>query len=303
MYNLITVLGHTAGGKTRFAACLADRIGGEVIGADSRQVYRRMNLGAGKDYSDYEVQGRKVPYHLIDILEPGSQYNVYEYQKDFFTVFTEIRDRGRMPVLCGGSGLYIEAVLKGYRLIRVPVNPSLRESLDKKSMEDLSAMLASFKKPHNITDTANRKRLLRALEIEIYYRDHPELDVEIPNLEPLLLGIRYDRISRRKRISQRLHERFREGMIEEVRGLMAEGVAPEKLIYYGLEYRFITEYLLGRTSLGEMTAKLETAIHRFAKRQMTWFRRMERNGAKIHWFEGDMPLEEKLDISMSLLEK
>ena len=302
MYNLLTVLGHTAGGKTRFAACLADRIGGEIIGADSRQVYRRMNLGSGKDYSDYEVLGRKVPYHLIDIVEPGYQYNVYEYQKDFYRVFSQIRGRKKMPVLCGGSGLYIEAVLKGYRLIRVPVNRTLRENLKNKSIEDLSAMLASFKNPHNVTDTGNLKRLLRALEIEMYYRDHPEFQNEIPNLEPLLLGIRYDRISRRKRISLRLHERLREGMIEEVRDLLAEGVAPEKLIYYGLEYRFITEYLLGKTSLEEMTTKLETAIHQFAKRQMTWFRRMERNGAKIHWLDGQLSLEEKLDLSLSLLE-
>jgi len=301
MYNLLTVLGHTAGGKTRFAACLADRIGGEIIGADSRQVYRRMDLGSGKDYSDYEVEDRKVPIHLIDILEPGYEYNVYEYQKDFLRVFREIRGRGKIPVLCGGSGLYIEAVLKGYRLIRVPVNRSLRAELENKSMNDLSVMLTSFRKLHNITDTGNRKRLMRALEIEIYYQDHPELDDDFPNLSPLLLGIRFDRISRRKRISQRLQERLRAGMIDEVRALLAEGITPERLIYYGLEYRLITEHLLGKTSLEEMTAKLEIAIHQFAKRQMTWFRRMERSGMRIHWLDGHVPLEEKLNITMSLL--
>jgi len=301
MYNLLTVLGHTAGGKTRFAACLADRIGGEIIGADSRQVYRRMDLGSGKDYSDYEVEDRKVPIHLIDILEPGYEYNVYEYQKDFLRVFREIRGRGKIPVLCGGSGLYIEAVLKGYRLIRVPVNRSLRAELENKSMNDLSVMLTSFRKLHNITDTGNRKRLMRALEIEIYYQDHPELDDDFHNLSPLLLGIRFDRISRRKRISQRLQERLRAGMIDEVRALLAEGITPERLIYYGLEYRLITEHLLGKTSLEEMTAKLEIAIHQFAKRQMTWFRRMERSGMRIHWLDGHVPLEEKLNITMSLL--
>ena len=301
MYKLLTVLGHTAGGKTRFSACLADRIGGEIIGADSRQVYRRMDLGTGKDYGDYQVEGRKVPFHLVDILEPGYEYNVYEYQKDFLRVFNEIRNRKRMPVLCGGSGLYIEAVLKGYRLTRVPVNRSLRSELEKKSMDELCAKLASFRKLHNITDTGNRRRLLRALEIEIYYRDHPELDEETPDLKPLLLGIRFDRISRRKLISQRLHERIKAGMIDEVKALLAEGIPPGKLIYYGLEYNLITEYLLGKTSLEEMTIKLETAIHQFAKRQMTWFRRMERNGSEIHWMDGHMPLEEKLNLALSLL--
>ena len=203
MYNLITVLGHTAGGKTRFAACLSDRIGGEIIGADSRQVYKRMDIGTGKDYQDYVVEGRKVPIHLVDILEPGYQYNVYEFQKDFLKVFSEVNKRGSVPVLCGGSGLYVEAVLKGYRLIRVPVNDNLRAEMEEKGMDELRKSLASFKKPHNITDTESRKRLTRTIEIETYYRDHPELDDEYPGIHPLLLGIRYDRESRRKRISQK----------------------------------------------------------------------------------------------------
>lgn len=300
MYNLITVLGHTAGGKTRFAAHLAAKVGGEIISADSRQVYRRMNLGTGKDYLDYQVEGKEVPVRLLDILEPGYEYNVYEFQKDFLDAFYAIQDNERIPVLCGGSGLYIESVLRGYRLIRVPVNTQLREELDKKSMAELRSMLASFRELHNTTDTDHRKRLLRAIEIEMYYRDHTVQDEGSPDLQTLILGIRFNRESRRERISRRLHERLDGGMIGEVESLLDEGIPPEKLIYYGLEYKYITEHLLGQTSLDEMTAKLETAIHRFAKRQMTWFRRMERNGMEIHWMDGEMPLEDKLETALSL---
>jgi tRNA dimethylallyltransferase len=299
-FNLITVLGHTAGGKTRFAACLADRTEGEVISADSRQVYRRMNLGTGKDYLDYLVHGRTVPFHLVDILEPGYEYNVFEYQRDFLRAYREVTGRGKLALLCGGSGLYIEAVLKGYRLIRVPVNPSLREELSGKSMEELAARLASFRKLHNKTDTENRKRLLRAIEIETYYSEHPLLDEDYPVLRPLVLGIRFDRDERRKRISERLNARLREGMVEEVEVLLKEGVPEEKLIYYGLEYRYITEYLCGETDYGEMVSGLETAIHQFAKRQMTWFRGMERRGLKIYWLDGMLPMEEKLDRALAL---
>jgi len=301
MYNLVTVLGHTAAGKTRFAACLADRMGGEVISADSRQVYRRMDLGTGKDYLDYRVEDREVAVHLIDIQEPGYEYNVYEFQKDFLRIYDEINSRNNMPVLCGGSGLYIEAVLQGYRLIRVPANATLREELEKKSLEELVSMLASFRNLHNTTDTGNRKRLLRAVEIEMYYRDHPELDDDYPELNSLILGIRFDRETRRERISQRLKERIEAGMIGEVEALLAEGVPPVKLIYYGLEYKYIAEHLLGQSSLEEMTSGLETAIHRFAKRQMTWFRRMERNGMKIYWLDGELPIEEKLETALSLI--
>lgn len=300
-FSLVAVLGHTAGGKTRFAACLADRIGGEVISADSRQVYRRMNLGTGKDYADYLVEGRVVPVHLIDILEPGAEYNVYRYQRDFIKVYRDLRERDKPPVLCGGSGLYIEAVLKGYRLIRVPVNRGLRRELEGKGVEELSVLLASFKKLHNKTDTENRKRLLRALEIEFYYRDHPQLDYEYPDLRPLILGIRFERDARRSRISRRLNERLRDGMLDEVEGLLSEGIPAEKLEYYGLEYRYITRYLEGRTGYEEMVRGLETAIHRFAKRQMTWFRGMERRGLKIHWLEGDLPMEQKLDRALDLM--
>ena len=297
-YNLITILGHTAGGKTRFAACLADSIGGELVSADSRQVYRRMSLGTGKDYGDYVVEDRQVPYHLVDILEPGSEYNVYEFQKDFLRIFHEIQERDRPSVLCGGSGLYIEAVLKGYRLIRVPANNELRKQLESKSMKELGGILASFKKPHNVTDTGNRKRLQRALEIEHYYRENPALDDDYPEIRPLILGINYDRDARRKRISRRLSDRLKEGMVEEVEGLLGEGIPPEKLIYYGLEYKYITEYLQGNTDYEGMVSGLETAIHQFAKRQMTWFRGMERRGFKIYWIDGHLPLEEKLELAL-----
>jgi tRNA dimethylallyltransferase len=298
-FNLITVLGHTAGGKTRFAACLAGKVGGEVISADSRQVYRRMNLGSGKDYMDYLVDGKPVPYHLVDILEPGYEYNVYEYQKDFLQAYSDVTGRGKIALLCGGSGLYIEAVLKGYRLIRVPVNPVLRQELRDQTMEELTTRLASFKKLHNKTDTENRRRLLRALEIEHYYRDHPGLDEDYPDLRPLILGIRFDRETRRERISARLNERLRNGMVDEVGTLLEEGLTPEILTYYGLEYRYITEYLCGKKDYGEMVSSLETAIHRFAKRQMTWFRGMERRGLKIHWLDGMLPMEEKLDRALT----
>ncbi len=299
-YNLITVLGHTAGGKTRFAACLAEKLKGEVISSDSRQVYRRMDLGTGKDYEDYLVNGRQVPVHLIDFLEPGYEYNVYEYQKDFIRVFQEIHARDLLPVLCGGSGLYIEAILKGYRLIRVPVNHDLREELDQAGMDELAGRLAGFKNLHNKTDIADRKRLIRALEIEVFYLEHPELDDQMPGIHPLILGIKYDRLSRRKRISQRLAERLDRGMIKEVQDLLDAGVTAEKLIYYGLEYKYITEHLAGQTTYEEMFTKLETAIHRFAKRQMTWFRKMERNGIKIHWFDGYQPLEDKISMAVKL---
>ncbi len=298
--NLIAVVGHTAGWNTRFAACLAARAGGEVISADSRQVYRRMDLGTGKDYADYTVDGKQVPRHLIDILEPGDEYNVFEYQKDFLQVYREILGRDSLPVLCGGSGLYVEAVLKGYRLIRVPVNRELRTELGGKSMEELSELLASFKKLHNKTDTENRKRLLRALEIEYYYRDHPGTQEDYPELHPLVLGIRFERDTRREKISRRLHERLEAGMVEEVKGLLEEGILPGKLIYYGLEYKYITEFLRGKSTYAEMVSGLEAAIHRFAKRQMTWFRGMERRGLKIHWIEGELPMDVKMDRAMKL---
>jgi tRNA dimethylallyltransferase len=246
------------------------------------------------------VKGSQVPVHLIDILEPGYEYNVYEYQKDFIRVFQEVQARGSLPVLCGGSGLYIEAVLKGYRLIRVPLNHELRSALEQESMDDLSARLAGIRKLHNKTDITDRKRLIRALEIELYYQKHPELDDQMPEIRPIIFGINFDRLSRRKRISQRLAERLDQGMVSEVQSLLEKGVSSDKLIYYGLEYKYVTEYLAGKYTYEEMFSSLETAIHRFAKRQMTWFRKMERNGMRIHWFDGYQSLKDKIDRAVNL---
>ena len=293
--NLICVLGHTAGGKTAFAAHLAHKLKAEIISADSRQVYRHMNIGTGKDLEDYVVNGETIPHHLIDIVDPGYEYNVYEYQKDFLRVFHDIRNRERIPVLCGGTGMYIEAVLKAYKLMNVHPDENLRESLKTKDHEDLIKILKSFKPLHNITDTENRKRLIRAIEIEEYYEKNPDLHLRYPEINSVILGIKYDRNSRRKRITERLHRRLEEGMIEEVEGLLNRGISEEKLIYYGLEYKFITLYIKGELSYDEMVAKLNTAIHQFAKRQMTWFRGMERKGFKIYWLDGHMPMREKID--------
>jgi tRNA dimethylallyltransferase len=300
-YDLITILGPTACGKTRFAANLASRIRGEIISADSRQVYRRMNLGTGKDYEDYIVNGKMIPYHLIDILEPGYRFNVYEYQKYFLKACNEIRARDNIPVLCGGSGMYIDAVTKGYKLMPVPHNIKLRKELESKSLDELAKILASYKKLHNITDTDTRKRAVRAIEIEEYYAGHPLSEHEYPVINNIFIGIKYDLISRRKRITDRLNERLQKGMVEEVRNLLKEGLAGDDLIYYGLEYKYITQYITGDIEYSTMVEKLNTAIQQFAKRQMTWFRKMEREGARIHWFDGYMPLKEKILAALELI--
>ncbi len=292
--NLIVVLGPTASGKTAFAANLADRLETEIISADSRQVYRGMDLGTGKDYDDYIVNGKQVAVHLIDIVDAGYKYNVYEYQRDFIKAFKEISGKGKTPVLCGGTGMYIEAVLKGYRLIEVPENPALREKLTELSTEDLITMLKSYKKLHNTTDITQRKRMVRSIEIEEYYKDHPLKEVSYPEIVPLILGIDVDRSTRRSRISERLKARLETGMVEEVRCLLEKNIDPDTLIYYGLEYKFITMYLLGKLSYEEMSKRLETAIHQFAKRQMTWFRGMERRGYKIHWIDVLLHMDEKI---------
>jgi tRNA dimethylallyltransferase len=294
-YNLIAILGPTASGKTKVAACLADRLDGEVISADSRQVYRGMDLGTGKDLDDYRVGNRQVPCHLIDIADPGYEYNVYEYQRDFIQVFNEIRGRNRFPVLCGGSGLYLEAVLRGYQLINVPVNETLRKDLDTRSMEVMQQILSSYRKLHNVTDTVNKKRLIRAIEIEEYYARHPETDISFPELNTLVAGIEYDRESTRKRITERLKQRLEEGMLAEAEKLVESGLTHEKLMYYGLEYKYLALYLTGDLDYETMFARLNTAIHQFAKRQMTWYRRMERNGINIRWLDGYMPMEKKLE--------
>jgi tRNA dimethylallyltransferase len=299
--DLITILGPTASGKTPLAAALADRLGTEIISGDSRQVYRRMDLGTGKDLVDYTVEGRQVPYHLIDIVEPGYKYNVFEYQRDFLKAYQEITEKNKLPILCGGTGMYIESVLKGYRLLPVPENPELRASLEGKSLEELTGILEGYKKLHNSTDVDTAKRAIRAIEIEEYYKQQPAEYREFPSLKSLIIGVDIDRELRREKITRRLKQRLDEGMVEEVRGLLAEGIDPENLIYYGLEYKFLTQYAIGELTFDEMFHQLETAIHQFAKRQMTWFRGMERRGFTIHWLDATLPMEEKIEHITNLI--
>ncbi|NJN24824.1 MAG: tRNA (adenosine(37)-N6)-dimethylallyltransferase MiaA [Cyclobacteriaceae bacterium] len=300
--NLITITGPTASGKTGFAAHLADRIHGEIISADSRQVYRNMDLGTGKDYHDYVVKGRQIPYHLIDIRDAGYKYNVFEFQQDFNRVFNEISKRGVMPLLVGGTGMYIEAVTKGYKLVPVPVNDDLRAALDQKELSALQEMLASINpKLHNTTDTQHKKRTIRAIEIATFYQENPMVETDIPQINQLVFGVKTDRGLRRKRISRRLDERLKSGMIEEVEHLLQK-VEPKDLIFYGLEYKYITQYLMGELSKEQMHQQLEIAIHQFAKRQMTWFRKMEREGTCIHWIDGALPMDEKVDYAYSILD-
>ena len=300
-YNLITILGPTASGKTQLAAHVAKMIDGEIISGDSRQVYRGMNLGTGKDYSDYTVDDIKIPYHLIDIVDAGSKYNVYEFQKDFFRVYDDIKTRGTQPIICGGSGLYIESVLKEYRLIAVPDNLDLRNSFKDKSDEELIKQLASYKNLHNQTDTTNRKRLERAIEINEFYSKNDVDNTPLPRINNIVFGVRYSRNNERNRISCRLKQRLKDGMVDEVQALLDSGVKADDLIYYGLEYKFITQYILGQISWDEMFNLLNTAIAQFAKRQMTWFRRMERNGININWIQGNMPIASKVDIVLNLI--
>lgn len=297
MKRMITILGPTASGKTAIATHLAERIGGEIISADSRQVYRRMDIGTGKDLSDYvnPETGRHIPYHLIDIAEPGTKYNLFRYQEDFMKAYNDIQQRGATPILCGGTGLYIESVLKGYNLSPVPQNPELRESLKDKSLEELTTMLTELKKKsgsvmHNKTDVDSCQRAIRAIEIEQYNMEHPTPLREAPAIDSLIIGVDVDREVRRERITRRLHARLEEGMVDEIRGLLSEGIKPEDLIYYGLEYKFITKYVIGELTYDEMVRGLEIAIHQFAKRQMTWFRGMERRGFKINWIKDEQAL-------------
>ena len=292
--NLLVILGPTAGGKTSVAAHWASRNGGEIISADSRQVYRGMTIGTGKDYADYVVDGQQVPCFCIDIANAGDQYNVYEYQKDFLKAYNDILHRNKIPVLCGGSGMYIEAAIHGYKLIQVPVNEELRKDMETKTDKELETLLASLKMLHNRSDTDTRKRMVRAIEIAMYQTDNPQEDSAYPEIRPLLIGIRYDRESQRRRITQRLRQRLEEGMIEEAQNLLHKGLTSEQLEYYGLEYKYLAKYLSHELTYTQMFEQLNTAIHQFAKRQMTWFRRMERNGATIYWLDGYMPLEEKL---------
>lgn len=300
-YDLITILGPTASGKTPLAAALASRLDSEIISADSRQVYRGMDLGTGKDLADYTVADKTIPYHLIDIVDPGYKYNVFEYQRDFLEAYQSVCKRGKLPILCGGTGLYLEAVLKGYRLIPVPENPELRNRLSDKSLDELTRILSSYKKLHNSTDVDTVKRAIRAIEIEEYYLTQDVEERSFPTINSLIIGVDIDRELRRKKISRRLKQRLDEGMVDEVRQLIDNGVSPDDLIYYGLEYKYLTLYVIGEFTFEEMFHQLEIAIHQFAKRQMTWFRGMERRGFTIHWIDASLPMEQKVDSILNLL--
>jgi tRNA dimethylallyltransferase len=309
MKQMITILGPTASGKTPLAAALAHQIEGEIISADSRQVYRRMDIGTGKDLADYTITNNRepitVPYHLIDIVEPGTKYNLFQYQQDFYDAYQDIMARGKTPILCGGTGLYIEAVLKGYKLSPVPQNPDLRQQLEGKTLDELTQLLAALKAKtgsvmHNKTDVDSCQRAIRAIEIESYNLEHPVPLRELPPVDSLIIGVNIDREARREKITRRLKARLEEGMVDEVRGLLDEGIPAEDLIYYGLEYKFVTEYVTGKTTYDEMFTRLEIAIHQFAKRQMTWFRGMERRGFEIHWIDATLSMEEKVDKIIKL---
>lgn len=304
--KMITILGPTASGKTSVASALALRTGGEIISADSRQVYRRMDIGTGKDLADYTIGDVHIPYHLIDIAEPGTKYNLFQYQQDFHTAYNDIRSRGKLPILCGGTGLYIEAVLGGYSLSPVPQNQKLRESLEGKSLDQLTQMLVQLKQKngsnmHNRTDVDTAQRAIRAIEIETYNLEHPTPERQMPPVDSLVIGINIDRELRREKITRRLKARLEEGMCDEIRSLIDGGVNPDDLIYYGLEYKFVTEYVVGKTSYEEMFRQLEIAIHQFAKRQMTWFRGMERRGYTIHWIDAAQSMDEKVEAIMSIM--
>ena len=306
MNRMITILGPTASGKTALSTALAARMGNaEIISADSRQVYRGMDVGTGKDLADYRVGEVEVPYHLIDIVEPGIKYNLYEYQKDFHEVYEDIRQRGALPILCGGTGLYIEAVLKGYQLSPVPQNAELRKDLEGWSLEALTERLKELKAKtgsamHNRTDVDSCQRAIRAIEIESYNLEHPMPLREMSPIDSLLIGVDIDRDSRREKITQRLRQRLETGMLDEVRGLLDRGIPADDLIYYGLEYKYVTEHIIGKISFDEMFVSLETAIHQFAKRQMTWFRGMERRGFTIHWIDSSLPMEVKIETILAL---
>lgn len=305
---MLTIIGPTASGKTAFATALAATMGAEIISADSRQVYRRMDIGTGKDLADYEVNGIKVPYHLIDIAEPGTKYNLFQYQQDFRTAYTDIVERGKPVILCGGTGLYVEAVLKGYALSPVPQNDALRASLAGKSLAELTEILSALKERnhsamHNHTDVDTTNRAIRAIEIETYELEHPTPDRLMPAVDSIIIGVDIDRDERRRKISHRLKARLDEGMVDEVRALLDSGIPADDLIYYGLEYKFVTQYVIGKLTYDEMYRNLEIAIHQFAKRQMTWFRGMERRGFHIHWIDAATPLNEKIAHVQALIEK
>ena len=301
-FDLITILGPTACGKTKLAVALADRIGGEILSADSRQVYRGMDIGTGKDLADYEINGHHIPYHLIDIAEPGSKYNVYEFQGDFLKAYKDVVDRGVQPIMCGGTGLYLESVLRGYRLIPVPENPELRKSLEGKSLAELTEILKGYKTLHNTTDVDTCKRAIRAIEIEECYRNTPVEVGAFPTLRSLNIGVDISRDMRRELISSRLEKRLQEGMIDEIKGLLERGIPADDLIYYGLEYKYVTLYVTGQLEYKYLLQELEVAIHQFAKRQMTWFRGMERRGIHIEWIPFEWSTDDKVNRIVELMQ-
>ncbi|MCU4163576.1 tRNA (adenosine(37)-N6)-dimethylallyltransferase MiaA [Carboxylicivirga caseinilyticus] len=302
-YNLLVILGPTASGKTTFATHLAKTLDGEIISADSRQVYKGMDLGTGKDLEDYTIDGVSIPYHLIDIVDAGYKYNVFEYQADFFKAFEKVQQNNHFPIMCGGTGMYIESVLNKYKLINVPNNDALRIQLKGKTIEELTEILQSFKSLHNQTDLEAVARAIRAIEIETYYQDHPEIELDLPEVNPLIIGVNIDRNARRKKITDRLKKRLDEGMLDEVRQLIDNGIDPQDLIYYGLEYKYLTLHIIGELTFQEMFDKLNVAIHQFAKRQMTWYRGMERKGAIIHWVDAFEPINQRTDRVLKLLGK
>ena len=301
IYDLLVITGPTASGKTALAAAISYRVEGEIISADSRQVYRGMNIGTGKDYDDYLINGIHIPCHLIDIADPGYKYNVFEYQRDFFKVYSDLKRRKIFPIVCGGSGMYADSIITGYKMFEVPPDSGLRIELEKKSMEELKGILSTYRSLHNITDIDTRKRVIRAIEIEHFNRNLRKQSSEFPKFRSLIVGLLFDRDSRRKRITERLKQRLESGMVDEVKQLIDQGINIETLIYYGLEYKFITFYLTGKISYQELFRDLEIAIHQFAKRQMTWFRGMERRGIKINWIDGELPMEEKVEKVIKLL--
>ena len=300
---MITILGPTASGKTALAARLAYDLNGEIISADSRQVYKGMDIGTGKDYEDYVVEGKTVPVHLVDIADPGYEYNIFEYQQDFTRVYNDIISRGRLPVLCGGSGMYLEAVLRGYKLNKMLNDPSLRSALESKSDEELRLILQELRTPHNTTDLMDRKRMIKAIEISAVQEKNENKDIGFLPIQSTIFGIRFEREALRKRITERLTTRLQSGMIEEVKALLDKGLTPGQLKFYGLEYRYITQYLIKELDYDDMFRLLNTAIHQFAKRQMTWFRRMERNGFTICWIDGTLDIEAKIGMIKSVLIK
>ena len=295
MYDIITILGPTASGKTTLSVALAKQLNAEIISADSRQVYRGMDIGTGKDLNEYSVENKQIPFHLIDIKNAGEKYNLYEFQEDFQQCYTQLQSKSKLVILCGGTGLYIEAVLKGYKLLQVPENKLLRTELATKSLEDLKEILSNYSNLANATDFDSVKRAIRAIEIAHYTEHSFPHKQQFKPLKSLIIGLDLNRDLRRQKISKRLITRLDEGLIDEVKSLLESGISADDLIYYGLEYKFVTLYLTGQLEYSAMVSQLEIAIHQFAKRQMTWFRGMERRGFHIHWLDADLATEIKIE--------